>query len=221
MKKLFLNFVIVLFSALTAFGQNEKYQTAVKAGVDELIGAQSPSDFIAAANTFTRISAAEPNEWLPGYYAAYAQLIAGFQWMGDDNNQAQQYFDEAQKTLSNVAARAITPADRSELAVLQAYIFIGKLTEDPMTKGQEMSPKIFELLGTASALNPDNPRAAYIQALFTLNMPEFYGGGPKNARPHLEKAKGLYEKETSDGMRPFWGKTQNETLLAGVISAEK
>lgn len=216
MKKLILNFAFMLLAASAVFAQNDKFNAAMKTAVTTLNVAQSPDDFIAAANTFTRIGAAESKEWLPGYYAAYAYLIAGFQTSEADMTKAQQYIDNAQTLLTNATKLATQPADISEISVLQAYIYIGKVTENPMVKGGELSPKVFQELGKASSLNPNNPRAPFIQGMFTLNMPEFYGGGAKNAKPLFEKAKKLYEKEVSDGIRPDWGEGMNEGMLKSI-----
>lgn len=216
MKKHILNIAIIVLSAFNLYGQNEKFNTAVKTAVETLNNAKSADDFIAAANTFSRIAAAEPKEWLPNYYAAYANLTAGFITSGTDMDKAQSYMDNAQTLLNSAIKLAAQPADLSETGALQAYILIGKVIADPMTKGAELSPRIFQELGKASAMNPNNPRAPFLQGMYTMNMPEFYGGGAKNAKPFLEKAKTLFEAEVSDGIRPNWGKTTNESILKSV-----
>jgi len=215
MKNVFFLFVLLFVTgALSA--QSEKYSTSMKTAVDSLQTAQTPEDFIDVANTFGRIASAEPGAWLPGYYASYANLIAGFIASRTDMAKGQTYIDHAQTLLQNAAPKAILPADLSEIATLQAYIYIGKVTEDPMTKGQELSPMVFQELGKAAAMNPNNPRAPFLQGMYTLNMPEFYGGGAKNAKPFLEKAQGLFEADNRNGIRPNWGKKKNEELLKTV-----
>ncbi len=216
MKKVLFIFALTALSTLQLWGQSEKYTMAMKTAVVALDSATNADEFIAIANMFTRIGSAEPKAWLPGYYASYANLIAGFITNGKDMTKGQGYIDNAQTLLNNAAKLASQPADLSEVAVLQAYIYIGKITEDPMAKGAELSPKIFQELGKAGGLNANNPRAPMLQGLFTLNMPEFYGGGAKNAKPFLEKAQGLYDAATTDGVQPSWGKGQNSDLLKSV-----
>jgi hypothetical protein len=213
MKKQIISLAIIVLSALNLFGQNDKFTTALKAAVANFDTAKSPEQFIAAGNTFARIAAAEPKEWLPEYYAAYANLIAGFMTTGTDMDKGQKYIDNAQSLITSAQKKATNPTQLSEIGVVQAYIYIGKVTEDPMKKGGELSPKIFAELGKASAMNPANPRAPFVQGMFTLNMPEFYGGGAKNAMPLFEKAKTLFDAQTADGMNPSWGKDQNEGMM--------
>jgi hypothetical protein len=213
MKKHIISLAIIVLSALNLFGQNDKFNTALKAAVANFDTAKSPDQFIAVGNTFARIAAAEPKEWLPDYYAAYANLIAGFMTTGADMDKGQKYIDNAQTFITSAQKKATNPTQLSEIGVVQAYIYIGKVTEDPMKKGGELSPKIFAELGKASAMNPTNPRAPFVQGMFTLNMPEFYGGGVKNAMPLFEKAKALFDAQTTDGINPSWGKDQNEGLM--------
>lgn len=216
MKKQILSAMLFLFVSLSLYSQNDKYTTALSNALQSLKTATQPADFVAASNTFSRIAAAEPKEWLPLYYAAYANLIAGFQISGKDMVNAQQYIDQAQTQLNGAAKLVSQPADLAEIGVLQAYIYIGKVTEDPMTKGAELSPQIFQELGKAAAMDPANPRVPFLQGMYTMNMPEFYGGGAKNALPLLEKAKTLFENAPADALRPSWGQRQNEELLKSV-----
>lgn len=186
------------------------------AALAQIEQAKSAENMLASANQFNRISAAEPGEWLPVYYAAYTTMLAGFMTGKSDMDKAQGYFDRANELLTQAEKAATAPADKSEVAVLRAHILIGKVTEDPMTKGAELSAKVFEALASAEALNPGNPRAAYVQGMYTLNMPEFFGGGAKNARPLLEKAMNLYASEKDRGIAPSWGKNRAEGMLKSL-----
>ncbi len=219
MKKQILNLAIIVLSALNLYGQNDKLQTALKTAVETLNKAQSADEFVAAANTFTRMAAAEPTAWLPNYYAAFANLNAGFITSKTDMDKAQAYMDNAQTLLNSASKVAAQPADLSEIGALQAYILIGKVIADPMTKGAELSPRIFQELGKAGGMNPNNPRVPFLQGMYTMNMPEFYGGGAKNAKPYLEKAKTLFEAAVSDGIQPAWGMETNAAILK--TAAEK
>jgi hypothetical protein len=220
MKKYIIALATIVFVAFNAFGQTDKFNNAMKAAVAQFDTAKTPDQFIAAGNTFSRIAGAEPTQWLPEYYAAYTNLVAGFMTTGTDMAKAQTLIDQAQALITSAQKKAKMPADLSEIAVVQAYIYIGKVTEDPMAKGGELSPKVFAELGKAAAMNPANPRAQFVQGMFTLNMPEFYGGGAKNAKPFFEKASDLFETEKADGVRPTWGKGQNDHYLQQVAAVK-
>lgn len=211
--------ILLLIALATGYLSNaqDQYTGAMGAALGQMGAAQTSEEFIACANTFNRIAAAETKQWLPGYYASYNMLIAGFISSDIDMAKAQGYMDEAQKLLSQTASKAQQPEDLSEIAVLQAYIYTGKVTEDPMTLGQYLSPKVFQELGKAMGMNPGNPRAHYLKGMYTFNMPEFYGGGAANAKPMLEKAKTLYDAQPETmTLRPNWGKEQNEELLNSI-----
>lgn len=217
MKNFFFAFALTLTTfALSA--QDSRYTAAMTDAVAQLDTTKTMADYQAVANTFSRIAAAEPKEWLPLYYASFSQLNAAFSLIKQDVAAALLTIDLAQANLDK--ALALAPQE-SDLYVLQAYILIGRLMENPMAKGAEISPKVFAQLGKASALNPDNPRAPFLQGTYTLNMPEFYGGGAAKAKPLFEKASGLFEKETDRGLLPHWGKKGNARYLEQVSTTEK
>lgn len=61
-------------------------------------------------------------------------------------------------------------------------------------------------LEKASELNPENPRAAYLEGMMALNMPEFMGGGAEAASPLFQDAEKKFEAfETDDPLWPDWG----------------
>jgi hypothetical protein len=217
MKNFFLLLTFILTATLLS-AQNAQYTAAMTKAVTALDSAKTPTDFQAAANTFSRIAAAEPAEWLPLYYAAFGHLNTAFPMFEQDPAKATLILDLAQASLDK--AKTLAPQE-SELAVMQAYILIGRLMENPMAKGAEITPQVFGELGKAAALNPENPRAAFLHGTYVLNMPAFYGGGAANAKPHFEKAAALFEKESDRGLLPHWGEKANVYFLEKVNQPEK
>lgn len=209
MKNLLFPICLTLIAYLLP-AQNAQYHSAMTKTVAALDSADTPADYQAAANTFSRIAQAEPKEWLPLYYAAFSLMNQAFPMFREDAAKAIQALDLAQATLDK--AKALAPGE-SDLAVLQAYLYIGRVMENPMVKGAEMTPKVFGELEKAAAINPGNPRAAFLQGTYVLNMPEFYGGGAANAKPHFEKAAALFEQEKDRGLLPHWGKQANAYYL--------
>ncbi|HPI07167.1 MAG TPA: hypothetical protein PLM41_12325 [Saprospiraceae bacterium] len=207
------NFVCLfaaLFVSFAAFSQNAKYTGAMTKAITELDSAKTIAQHLEAANSFARIASAEPKEWLPDYYAAFNLLSAAFMQLKETPAKALETIDAAQANLDK--ALAIAP-NESEIVVLQAYILIARVSENPMVKGQELSPQVFALLGKAAALNPQNPRAPFLQGTYTMNMPEFYGGGAAKAKPYFEKAATLFEQPVSGNLMPRWGKEANAYFL--------
>ncbi|MBK8968513.1 MAG: hypothetical protein IPM36_17975 [Lewinellaceae bacterium] len=213
-------FVLFCMLALTAgflTAQSAQYTTAMTAAVAQLDSAQTADDYQASANTFARIAAAEPAEWLPHYYAAFSNLMVGFSRYEKDLNKAIYAFDQSEALLEK--ANALAPQE-SELAVLKAYLLIGRLMENPMALGGQITPQVFAALEKAAALNPTNPRAPFLRGTYVLNMPEFYGGGANNAKPYFEKAAALFEQETGRGLLPHWGKRVNAEYLEKLAATE-
>lgn len=198
--------ILFFFLFFLAKGQESQYQQAMQKAIETLNKSAAPDDYISAANTFERISTAEPGEWLPLYYAAYACIIPSFEIA--DANQKDQYLDKAQQFLDN--AFKIAP-EESELFALQAFLYPGKIMVDPMTRGPEYMGKIYEALDKATQLNPENPRPYFLRAVTTLNMPAEFGGGAAMAKPLFETAKEKFENfEPASPLHPNWGKEQNE-----------
>jgi hypothetical protein len=216
MKKSILVFSLILSAVFSLVAQNSKFEKAMQAAITALDSAKTPEQFLASANTFSRIATAEPTEWLPNYYAAYANLMAGFETMEADMAKAQGLIDAGQVHLDKAKTAAKQAPELSEIAALQAFIYTGKVSENPMQKGAELSQAVFEELGKATGMNPQNPRAPYLQGLYTLNMPEFLGGGAKNAKPFIEKATALFDASKNNGIQPHWGKGHNQMLLRMV-----
>lgn len=209
MKNFFFLSILTLSTALLN-AQSTQYHSAMTRAVAAIDSADTPADYQATANTFSRIAQAEPKEWLPLYYASFSHLNHAFPLFKEDPAKALQTLDLAQAALDK--AKALAPGE-SDIAVLQAYVYIGRLMENPMVKGAEMTPKVFGELEKAAAMNPQNPRALFLRGTYVLNMPEFYGGGAANAKPYFEKAAALFEQESERGLLPHWGKKANTYYL--------
>jgi hypothetical protein len=86
-----------------------------------------------------------------------------------------QYFDQAMELVNK--ADKIAP-NNSEITALKGYVIMGKLSVDPMSRGQEMSPLAMQTFGKAIALDKENPRATTLMAQMELGMSQFFGSGP-------------------------------------------
>ena len=207
--KTILTFVISLF-LVTANGQSARYEQAMLGAVEKMNNASSIGDFIEAANLFERIGQTEKNEWLPQYHAAFMYLLAGFQ--EEDITKKDPYFDKAQQFLDN--AFKLTQ-ENSELLVLQAFIYPGRMAVDPMNRGMELMGKMNAAIDKAIRLDPENPRSYYLQAVILLNMPVDFGGGSGVAKPLFEKASEKFDKFNPESpISPNWGKEQNDEELS-------
>lgn len=184
------------------------YESAMGEALTSFGQAQQADDFIAAANRFEQIGATATKHWEPLYYAAYSQLVAGI--MQENPSEKDMFFDKAFGLIESSKGRS---ADNSEVYALRGYIQYMQMSVDPQNR--------LDLMGAAEAsiqraieLDPQNPRPYFIKGQTTFYMPEFYGGGPKAAKPLLEKAMEKFDTFESSGVfAPNWGKQRAEMLL--------
>jgi hypothetical protein len=187
----------------------EGFEEAMKSGIGKLYSCQSAEEFMDAANRFERIALRESGNWLPYYYATFAYIQISF--MEQDMPKRDRVLDKAQSLLDS--ALAISP-DESELYVLQALLYPSRILVDPMGRGMSYMNKIYEALARAKALNADNPRIYYLEAVNTLNIPEAMGGGADKARPVFELAETKFNAFTPvSPIHPDWGREPNEAEL--------
>ena len=208
------NLIIFLFALSifsTAFAQNEKYTKAMNSQLEKLKMAKSIEELQATANGFERIAKVETSEWLPNYYQAYSYMLMATVTMENDPSQVDTYLEQAQAALD--ATKQLAGGD-SEVFALQGYIYQGRIWPNPQQRGAEYTQKCYEALGTAMAINPANPRPYFIKGQNTYFMPEFWGGGVKNAMPLLSEAKEKFAMfEPASPLHPNWGEARNAYLL--------
>ena len=211
MKKVSFIIAIIALSITSIFAQNEKMQMALGKTLGQFATARTADDYKNMANAFARIAQAEPNEWLPKYYAAQCRLLAGYDILKTNMAEAQEL---AKTALTEIElAEKLAPTE-TEIMVLKAFTYQLQLIEDAMAKGPTYMPMVLETLGKAEAINPENPRIYMLRGEFTLNMPAFVGGGAENARPDLEKAIAKFEAfKPASPVHPNWGKEHTEQVV--------
>lgn len=212
MKKLTHPFILLLLMiSFNSFSQanNDKFQTGIIKGLDMLKTAGSPADFLKTSNYFERIAQVENKEWLPPYYAAYANLIAGL--TSKDKTSQDQYYDKA---LLQIDQANTLSAENSEIYALKGYIQYMKMSIDPQARLPFMAASK-AALAKAKALNPENPRIYLINGQNTFYTPEAFGGGKAKAKPILENAVAKFAIfKPASAIAPLWGSERAKTLLS-------
>lgn len=135
MKTLILTFNILLFAILTLSATNPAYEKAMKKELTKLDEAKDSEGFIAVANSFSRISEMNPEEWLPLYYQGLALVNASFTSKNGMSEQ-DELLDKAYKVAQKAAYLS---QGNSEIIALEGYIIMGKLSADPVSRGQTLS----------------------------------------------------------------------------------
>lgn len=212
MKKPLFSLALALFClANLAIASDPAYESAMKKQLAQMRTIQSSAESQTVSNAFLRIAEAKPEEWLPLYYAAYLQTVAAFRFEVNKD----QYFDQAMELVTK--ADKIAP-NNSEITALKGYVIMGKLSVDPMNRGQEMSPLAMQTFGKAIALDKENPRATTLMAQMELGMSQFFGSGPEKACGMARVGLDLFAKEEvktdENYLLPTWGKNQAEQVAA-------
>lgn len=209
MKTILATLALVFAFVWNATANDPAYESAMKKQLQAMKTIQNQEQSQQAVNGFLRIAEAKNTEWLPLYYAAYLQTIAAFRFEVNKD----QYFDQAMELVNK--ADKIAPGN-SEITALKGFILMGKLSVDPMSRGQELSPLAMQTFGKAIALDKENPRATTMMAQMEQGMAQFFGQGPEKACGLARVGLELFAKEEAkineNYLLPTWGKREAEQV---------
>lgn len=199
--------LLMLVNVLNA--QNTKLENALLKNLTSMYEAKTTEEVQNAVNGFERVADAEKTEWLPQYYAGYANIMLGMRQQ--DNAKKDEYYDRA---LSYIDKADEISKDNSEIYVLKSWATGMKISVDPMNRGRELGPVSGMLIQKAVELNPENPRAHFLRGQSALYTPEQFGGGKEIAKEHLQMAVEKFKtfKPSSPAM-PAWGEKQAQDAL--------
>ena len=216
MKKQFLSVTAVLI-AITSFSQSEKYTKAMEQLVPAVDTTRNLDGLTNLANSFQRIADAEKNQWLPYYYAALANVSAGYMMSMGQMGMADKTDPIADKAEGLLNKADELSKDNSEIYCVKKMIASLRLIGDPQNRYMTYGPAAEEALGTAKSLNPGNPRVTLLEAQDKLFTPEQFGGSKEEAKKLFEEAIKKYETfkpETS--IHPAWGLKQAQHFLSEI-----
>ena len=207
-KKLLLLAVLIVL-AIPALPQTKKYVNSMSGTIDLMNQATAKEEFQQCIKQFEQLASEYPDQWLPLYYQA--QAIAMLSLTEKDIPTIDGNLDRAQEAIEK--ADVIRP-EESEIYVIKALLNLGRITVDPVGRSALYFEAVSADLSKAKELNPINPRAHFLHALFTLYLPEFLGGGPVGAKPRfLEAAEKFKTFENPDPLWPDWGEDLNQDEL--------
>jgi len=207
---------LILFAvlmALAAGAQSPQYQEAMAKQVALLDEGSSynPQTMLEISNTFERIGATEKDQWLPYYYAAYAQVMSAFM-QENDKEKMDALADQAEVNIGK--AEALQP-DNDEIACIKSMIATVRISVDPPTRGQQYGPESGAQLMKARELNPGNPRVYLLEGQALYYTPEQFGGDKVKAKKVLEEALQKFAAfKPASNIAPHWGEARVKQLLA-------
>jgi hypothetical protein len=209
MKRLVKTLMLFLFFAFPVLLTAQNLEESLSKTLTKMDSVQNLSQMMSISAQFDMIAAKWENEWSSNYYAAYAKTIASF--IVQDNKKKDLFLDEADKYLDKIKA---IDSQNDETWVLAALITNARISVDGQNRGMQYGGIFNQNLSKAEKINPDNPRIYYLRGTSLFYTPEMYGGGKAKAKPLLEKAKGLFAKETKTSvLKPHWGEKENLDYL--------
>ena len=164
---------------------------------------------IEAANMFERIANAEPDNWLPSYYAAQVNIVSSFGEKDGDKLSAQ--LKKAQDLINDATAIS---KNNPEILVLQAMLHTAWVAYDGATYGMTLSPKVVELYIKAEQINPDNPRVVFSKAEWDMGSARYFGQDTLPFCKDIERSLDLFAKfKPESPFHPNWGKDRAEQAV--------
>ncbi|MDA9343890.1 hypothetical protein N9800_00010 [bacterium] len=172
----------------------------------ELWGSNQPTE---ASNLFERIAKAEPDNWLPAYYAAQINVINSFEERDEDKLSAK--LKRAQDLINDATAIS---KENPEIMVLQALLHTAWVAFDGATYGMTLSGKVVELYTKAKIVAPGNPRVVYCKAEWDMGGAKYFGQDTAPFCKDIERAIELFANfKPETPFHPNWGNDRAEQIL--------
>ena len=209
MKRSILSLILISF-CIASNAQSDRYIPAMKKNIALLDSAMQKGNAKEIANTFERIGDAEKTQWLPYYYAAYAQILSTY--TEKDKSKVDAVADKAEELITK--AESILGKETSEIAVIKSMIASTHMMVDPQSRYMKYGPASASNIEKAKSLDPSNPRPVYLDAQAKFYTPEAFGGGKAVAKPLFEKAIAMFDTfKPETELHPSWGKATAQYFL--------
>jgi hypothetical protein len=167
------------------------------------------SNSIEASNLFERIATAEPENWLPSYYAAQINIVGSFGEQDKEKLTAQ--LGKAQELLN--ASKSISE-NNPEILVMEAMLNTAWVAYDGATYGMTLSGKITALYDQAEQIAPQNPRVVLNKAEWAMGSARFFGQDTAPFCADVERALELFTNfKPESSFHPTWGKNRAEQII--------
>ena len=215
MKTLTKNLVLSIalsFTGITAFAQSA-YEKVMTDKVAKVQQSQNMEDLTALGNDFARIGLKETKEWLPNYYAAFAEIQKGriLMQMGK-TSELDTYADNAQKFI-DLAERS-SPTN-VEILILKKMVHSLKMMVDAQARFMTEGSLAAKFLAEAEKIDPENPRITLLKAEDVYYTPEQFGGSKEKGLELFKKAKAQFAVyKNPNALSPTWGKEEADYFLS-------
>ena len=132
MKRFILTISFLSLIFVKTFAQKAEYVAAMENAITLLSEVENIENTKQGVSQLERIAAAEPNEWLPNYWAAYG--IANLTFTETDADKKDMLLDKADKFL---AAAEKLQSNNDEIEVMKAYLAGARMAVAPQDRWQK------------------------------------------------------------------------------------
>ena len=203
-------FVCAMLIATLAMGGDEKYKQKMGETLSGFSTSNSVEDFQNLANKFRVIANVEKEEWLPLYYEAHCYILISF--MGNlSAEEKDSYLDKASSLIESMTELA---PNEAEVEVMKAFYYTGSLVVNPPQRAMGTTPLIHAAIAKALALEPNNPRASFLQISNEMGTASYFG---EDTAPFCAQATELLQNwdsyELKSPIHPNWGKDEIEGIV--------
>jgi len=216
---------IALLVTVSVNAQSDKYADAMKKNLSMFDSAKTPQDFQNLSAAFERIGDAEKTQWLPYYWEGLVLATEGWKYYPNEKGVTEKKVSDLSGTITALAGRinaALDKADaiatddsaKSEILTIRNMAATQQMLVDPQSRYMTFGVQANQDLQKAMQLNPNNPRAYYLQGMGIFGTPEQYGGGKEKAKPIFQKAVDLGSAEQEKPLYPHWGLDMSKAMLA-------
>ena len=210
MKNVTLCFSLIISLNLLNAQENNRYQQEMQQTLALYDSVKTLADYKNIVNRFERAATAEKEEWLPGYYAGLTYVYMSFV-KGLEDDARDDYLDLASSWLEKTNELA---PNNTELAILEGYIKMAKVSVSPAIRGAYMTPQVSALFAKAVKMDPKNPRALYMQGRWKMGTAQFFGSNTDEACALVAASLPLFEAENAESIQPHWGLGQAQRVNA-------
>ena len=199
--------------------QEPTYEDLMSTAMKQFESANSVVALQSAYDEFMKIGKKEKKEWIPYYYAAFAQKKRGDLFLKENKIKD---LDDAiyfsQKSLDE--SKRLSP-NNVEIYVIQKYLYQLRKNKIPSEIYQSGGPLALQVLSSAYKLDDKNPRVLLLKAEDLVNTPKEYGGDKEKGIEMYKKALSQFSsyKVKVDKDRkpilfyPTWGKELAQEAL--------
>ncbi|HVI47470.1 MAG TPA: hypothetical protein VM802_21540 [Chitinophaga sp.] len=185
--------------------------------VTRLDKAASVKDYEALEKTFSGIAVSQKTAWLPYYYAAFCNAKIGFLYQ-DDGERIEPYSKSGEEQAKQAISLLNADKQKKELAEVNtvlSMVYRTRVFINPMTYGRQYGSLSQKHLEQAKQLDPQNPRALYVEAWVKYYTPKLWGGDKQRAKQLAEESLAKLPG-TAAGVEPHWGRKEDQELLAKI-----